>query len=1041
MPFEYIQNGQVSGERPVAELPPLADVRTGEVVGATLEREGIVENAASALAGMAMNDFTDDPLYDPFEDMGGYEGYASHLSNARSKREMAHFKNKIDKEDELARTIASGNGWQQLLGVGNLIAHDPTMLIPVGGALWKTYRTGGKILEGAARTGATAAAISTGQEAFLQQTQITRTGEESAANIAAATLLSGFLGGAAGGLSKAQFDELATRLDTEMVTPKDVLSSESTVGAAARPSLSLEDETLKDLKRTVETYKKLPGFLQNPAMDMAVSASKVTRQIGQLLSDHSLALNKNTKFIPTPHSVELKVKAYNDTLKQNYLRASQEQWKKYRARVSEQKKAGGIPDAERLGTKPDGSMSFNEFFEQAGKAGARNDAHIIPEVEATAKAAREHVFDPILKRSEEVGIFENINEMDVKTADSWIKRMYNIPKILEERPKFKEVVMADLEHQRSRLEGQVRDMKLKKLDEEQTASLEGMKLHLTRLEEEMDDIAEQIIDRVTNQTGGRLPYDNILKEREKGQRKVGLRGSAKQRVWNIADEKIEPWLVRDLNAIVDSHIRTMAPDNELMGTFGTLDFDVVKKQIQEDYNALRFKKEAGDKSLAKVDLDASMKKDMANLQATWEKLRGVYAQPDDYAAPAHVLERTAMAWNFTRLLGDMVTSSIPDLGRHVMVHGMNRAFRQSFVSMIKDWKGFKMAASEAKEMGTAADMVLSSTALRRGHMDDYTPVTGRIDAFSQKASIMASTATGMNIWNSAQKTFAGIMSQNRMLEAIVKFSKGGEIPENEIVNLASHGIGKDMAKRIAKQFEKFGETRDVVRVANARAWDDIEARNVFRLAGRKQVDEVIVTPGMDRPLWMSKPGWKMIGQFKSFSFSSMQRVTMVGIQQADAHTLQGLALMTFLGSQVYFAKSWLAGKKISDDPRVWITEGIDRSGITGWFFDVNNIAEKLTSGRVGVNALVGGPPMSRYASRNAVGALLGPSFGLGQDLFGISAAAFSGNWTASDTHAARKVFPLQNIPYLRGLFDQIEHGANSLFGIPDAGKVKSYGTE
>ena len=177
----------------------------------------------------------------------------------------------------------------------------------------------------------------------------------------------------------------------------------------------------------------------------------------------------------------------------------------------------------------------------------------------------------------------------------------------------------------------------------------------------------------------------------------------------------------------------------------------------------------------------------------------------------------------------------------------------------------------------------------------------------------------------------------------------------------------------------------------------------------------------------------MVGQFKSYSFASMNRVALAGLQQADAHTMQGLASMVFLGSMVYAWKTKLAGKKISDDPRVWITEGIDRSGVTGWFFDVNNIVEKVTRGRVGVNALVGGPPMSRYASRNITGALLGPTFGMAQDLFQVSGALSTAEIKPSDVHAMRRLLPLQNVPYLRGLFNQLENGVNSALGTETGG--------
>ena len=231
------------------------------------------------------------------------------------------------------------------------------------------------------------------------------------------------------------------------------------------------------------------------------------------------------------------------------------------------------------------------------------------------------------------------------------------------------------------------------------------------------------------------------------------------------------------------------------------------------------------------------------MRGMWDKLRGLYAVPDDYAAPQHVFERGAMALNFARLLGDVVASSIPDLGRHIMVHGFTRTYGKLMRSVMQDIKGLKAAAGEMEEIGLALDMTNSMTILRRANMDDYTPVTGKIDAASQKTAQFAGVATGINAWNAAQRTFAGIMTQNRMLDAIIDLSKGKTIGKKEIENLASHGIDRNMARRIAAEFTQHGETRKVLKIANARQWGDAEVRNTFRSAIRKQVDEIIVTPG------------------------------------------------------------------------------------------------------------------------------------------------------------------------------------------------------
>jgi hypothetical protein len=974
------------------------------------------------------NKFEADPDYTPELDMQGYEGYADNLRSARNAEEMAFLKNKIDVEMERKESFAMANGWQKAAGIGALIVSDPLNAIPIGGTAYKTYRTTGRIFEGAAKTAGVAAAVEIGNEALLQYNQETRTGEETLYNIGAATVLSGLLGGAAAGLSKTEYESILSKFEKDMEVPTEQRLSSA---GSMQNATTFEEEEIAGLTKLKAVYSKMPSFTKNPVLNTATSESRTVRVLSENLADLSLAKNKNAAFKASEASVESLVKAY-DSLRVPFYKAEKTLWKEYKQRI----KREGVPIEQRLGSSKDGSLTRQEFNEQVWYAGINKDKHIIPEVAQYAQTARKEVFDPVLKRSEEVGIFKDIEDMDVKTADSWMKRMYDKEKIINNRTEFRKIVLDDLKESRARNIDELENLKKAEQTEETIKTIKSLEYKVGVLDEELENIAEQLIDRITNTTAGRLPYDLKMEGQSKGSKAPGLRGSAKARVWNIKDEKIADFLVKDIRAIAESHLRTMAPDNEMMGKFGTLDFDVLKKQVEEDYIRLRGRKvkdkktgemrELSNKELAK--LDRQMTQDIKDLKGMYEKLRGIYAQPDDWAAPQHVLERTALGWNFTRLLGDVVASSVPDIIRPIMVNGISKSYGKMFKSLASDIKGLKMAKAEAEEIGLALDITTGMTTLRRMNMEDYTPVTGKIDDITSKVSAFASMATGMNHWQATMKTFTGIITQNRMLDAIVSLSEGKKIPQKEIVNLASHTIDRDMAERIAGQFKKYGEQRQVLKIANATKWDDIDAKSALRLAVRKQVDETIVTPGLDKPLWMSRPGWKTIGQFKSFSFSSTQRVLMAGMQQNDANYYTGMVMMTMLGSLVYAYKTMMYGGELSDDPRKWIIEGIDRSGITGIGMDVNNILEKVTRGTVGINALTGGEPMSRYASRNAVGALLGPSFGMAQDMFTTTGAVFSGEVSKSDIHAARRLLPLQNAPYLRHLLDVGEEGINTTLG-------------
>jgi len=653
-------------------------------------------------------------------------------------------------------------------------------------------------------------------------------------------------------------------------------------------------------------------------------------------------------------------------------------------------------------------MTRQQFEEEVDRAVRNRAEHPIEEVRNAAQVGRQF-YDGMMERGIQTGLFdEGLREAVRKTSPTFAPRNWKRNKILREMDRFKKEVMLP---------------NLRRVQPERE-SLKDLS------EEELDALANNIIDRITNATDGRIPYDLEFRESGAGLNQTGKQSSAKRLTLDfVSDADADEWIEHNFTANFEKYIRSLGPDMEIMERFQSLDFDRIKRGIQEDYDQLRGKV-GRDKNLTQEQIDKQilklnkeMGRDIRTAEGIFEKIRGTRRQTDDYSVPLAVSERLAMSWNFVSLLGDVVGSSIPDMARNVMVHGFNRSYGDLMRSLMTDIKGLKLASNDVSEIGTALDMTNSMTALKRANMDDFVNTSGRVDEVQRTVAQGVANLTGINIWNAAQRTFSGIITQNRMLEGIETLAQGGKLKQKEIANLASHGIDQEMADRIAKQFQKHGEKRRVVRVANARAWDDIQARETFRRAVRKQVDEIIVNPGFERPMWLTDPGWKMIGQFKSFSFGSMQRVTMAGLQQADAHTIAGTSVAIFLGANVYAYKQMMADREISDDPRVWITEGVDRSGITGWTFDVNNIIEKATRGTIGINALTGGPPMSRYAARNVTDALLGPSVGKVKSIFQVSGAAFSGDVNDSDIHAARRLLPAQNIPYLRGLYDKIEQSA------------------
>lgn len=567
--------------------------------------------------------------------------------------------------------------------------------------------------------------------------------------------------------------------------------------------------------------------------------------------------------------------------------------------------------------------------------------------------------------------------------------------------------------------------KLAKL-EDQTKLMEDLEYRAGFDDAEFPSIAYKLTDRILGTAAGRLSYDNKIKT-GKNAGKAGKRGPAKARVYDIPDEMVEKFLINDDDVLLESYVKSLASDIELTKTFGSVDPEDALKAIQDDYELLE-RGISDPKTLER--LREAKNADLRDFSAVWERLRGTYGNnADDYASGWRTTERALMNVNYLAMLGGMTISAFTDVARPVMAHGFSRVYGDGLKGLITDFKSFKAAAADVKETGVALDMATNTRAKALFGLDEFQPFANKVDAITGAMSQNFGVISLMAPWNAAMKQFSGVITQNRMLKSIRKMAEGGAVDAKETEYLAANFINKGMAKRIAAQFAEHGEETDGVLIPNARAWTDQPAQEAFRAAIRKQVDQIIVTPGQDKPLWMSKSGWRLMGQFRSFSVASMQRTMLSGLQQRDMAVLNGALLSVAMGSLTYVAKSATAGYEIDTSPERLLREGIDRSGLLAWLTDANQVVEKVSRGRLGANAIMGGPPLSRYASRSALEAVFGPTYGMLGNLTQVAGNALAGDWQAADTRTVRRMMPYNNLFYVRSLFDEAEANINEFFGV------------
>ncbi|HML93403.1 hypothetical protein [Methyloceanibacter sp.] len=955
-----------------------------DTVGAAFRQENLI---ASAIDGYRPA-FKEDPEHDPLDLIRDTHYERDHLDSfvgSRNADETRFIMGRIDREKRDRETLAGSGGFGIAAGVAAGVL-DPTVLLPLGPAV-KGAR-GMQVAKSAATSAAAVGGAVAVQEAGLQATQELRTGTESAIAIGTGTLLGGLLGGALSTLGKAEVSALTAKLDgvrASLAENPDFIPVERSAGAAAvgvRGPAELEGTAGMD---------KVTGFM-SPVTRLQTSQFSAARNTVRDIADAGLSLKENRMGVPTSlgGTVENRVKMWQGGLA-DAITTQDDAYSRYWFGAS---KTGGRQRA-RIGSEwarwsgnTGGKLTAKEFREEVGRAMARNDTHPIAEVAETAKAYRAKVFDPLKNAAIRAKVLdENVKAVG---ADSYIMRVYRRDRIIAERDRFSTILF---DHFKNRSGGT--DMP----------------------DAEIRALVDDTIDTITGNSPFRIPGLDMVQ---------GERGPLKARVLNIPDEKIEDFLERDVEIVSQLYTRTMSADVELAQKFGDVRLEEPLAKLRDEFDAA-----IGNATTRteRESLQSQYSDAVRDIEALRDRIRHTYALPDNIEGLPYRAGKIAQQLNYLRLLGGMTVSAIPDLWRPVMTHGLTSTFRDGWIPLVRNFGTARLAGMEVKRAGAALDMVLDTRARSIADLFDDWQRGSKLERGLESATSRFGLVSLMAPWNAAIKQVVGTMTMNQVLRAAEAVSRG-KASAKQIKNLAADGIDEALAKRIWGEFNGNGGTvKDGLYLPNTEDWADRKAVEAFRAAIIRETDRTVVTPGLELPLWISTPLGRVLGQFKSFQLSTTQRVLMAGLQQKDAAFITGMVGMIGLGALTAHVKASMLGIDTSKwDTAKWGVEAVDRSGLLSVFSEVNNIAEKVTRGRVGLSAITG-EMASRYQSRTAVGALLGPTFDLATEGVSAVGSAFAGEWSASDTRALRKTLPYQNVFYVRKLLDEVEGGFNSALGV------------
>jgi len=1017
MPVRFDDKTNLAVERFIPAQQFEDDVSFKETVMASYRLDNTVGSLLAKESGMP-DSIVENPEFNPFdlltEEEQQDEAFVFNAALADNEYELNQLRKQVARERKDRETLEKSGAMAFPAAIAMGIV-DPINLIPVGGTAYRSYKTGSSILAGAMATGSVAAGSAAMSEAALHATQLERTFGESALNVSGSALLGGVLGGLSSGLKQFQMNKISQEIEESMNVEPKVREGLDSVGAA---------RYVEDVEISGKAAKVLAkGLAFDPLTRTLSSEVSVVRRVANSLAENPYDMDGGIT-----QAVESKIKIHDG----RYVTAMENHLNNYK---EFQREIGGKTGIGRAFNRK--GMSRREFSEAVSRQVRNPSENAHPRIKAAADSWLNDFYTPIKNELIEAKLLPE--DVDVKTAVNYLNRVWSPGKITANKDLFVSKVakwLADEDvklHKAAdeaaeelrglnkqidelRARGERADKKmLKRLDElEAQIGKSKFKQELDLEELDYRNTAEQIADRIIGTPDGKLPYDFKLDGSSKSAgfatKNQKLKGPLKSRTFNIPDELIEEFLENDIEMLGGRYLRQVVPDLELTKAYGDIDMTEQLKEIESAHR----EKARGLTGKAADKLEKQKQRDLKDIIGMRDRIRGVYDKADPNN-PWVRIRRSIRDLNYLRFMGGVVASSVPDVARIFMAEGFANTFKNGLGVLIKNSKGFKIAAAEAKRYGVGVDAIIGGRSQIIADIADYTQGGTAVERGLRSMAEKFGKVNLMDYWTTGVKQLHAVTMQNTLIEKLIK----GRYDKR----LARLGIDEADAKLITEQLKKHAEKMDGVWISNAKKWDSIEVEKMWGAAIRKESDRVIVVPGQEKPLFMSSDMGKTVMQFRSFMFSATQRMLIAGIQGQEANYVGGMLMMTSLGIMTYMFKQWDAGRDISDDPMTLVMEGIDRSGALGAIMEINNTIERTSNNNFGLRPLLGvSQPASRFASRSQAEALLGPTFGsfLSTVLQVTSAGTDANEWKEGDTRAIRRLIPYQNLMIIRQWLDKIE---------------------
>lgn len=435
-----------------------------------------------------------------------------------------------------------------------------------------------------------------------------------------------------------------------------------------------------------------------------------------------------------------------------------------------------------------------------------------------------------------------------------------------------------------------------------------------------------------------------------------------------------------------------------------------------------------------------------DLQVVVDRLRHDRGYSNNPNGTGYRLGRAALNLQVTVMMGKVVVSSFADVARPWAKYGLMKSIGKGWVPYVSNPKFRKQLKAQDYRLAIGLDPLLHNRAQAYADVLQNAPVYGNgAVALGERALETLANKTGLvalfDYWTAMNKHLASSVAQSVLADNLsVKFGRvkasAQEIASaNE--NLRRMGVDDTLARRFFDSMNEDGGSTDLgggMWLPNTEEWSDPAAARAYAAVMHNEIDNLIITPGLDLPtVFDENIAYRLFFQFKSFTFATIPRIHMSGLQGNDPYLMQYVLGSLATGALSYYTWAVTSGgdnveKIMKQGPETWLYEAVDRSGLLG----VASLATKVGEQIPGLSDywIFGGEERTSRRGSDLVGQLAGPTYGTVSKLAQVIAEMDEP--TQSTFHKFRTAIGVYNNHFLLdAMLDKLEGWTLDELGIPE----------